>query len=610
MLIKRIYGNGIKRRAAAFVLAAVLGVTGAAPTGMLYVNATSQTSGSATGDNKSTTDSGSSMVDNKSTTDSGSSTGENKSTTDSGSSMVDNKSTTDSGSSTGDNKSTTDSQSTTGDSTAAAEQTADATDTGYKYNSQTGYIESTLSPKEAKVLVIDPGHCKKHPGARGHGLKEEVVNLDIAEAFRDYLTGYGDITIYMTRESGACCTNLELGDCLTARSRYSKKLDADFLVSVHINAGHSNGANALAAYKSDYHDEVRVATQEYGRLALLELKKLGIANRGYYLRKTGSGARYKSGKLKDYYAIVRHGVEYGIPGIIMEHGYLTSASDCKKFFKTKAQRKKVGIADAKAMITYYKLSKQTVQGEFKDEGSDTYYVSTDGRKVTGWVKDGEMWFYFDKKSAKMATGWLKQGEDTYYLSPSTGEAVVGWFEVDGKTYMSRGNGTVIKGCMHGDGIGTYLFDNNGRKLTRGFHTISNNVYYVENSKSVALGVKRIGFKYYGFDDETGIRLTGEQTIDGRHYCFDKTTGAAERNKIVEIKGKKYYFGSKAYGETGWVKKGLSKYYFYKKTGVMVTGWKKIKGKYYYFDEETGKMQKNKWIDNYYVNKKGIRTKKR
>lgn len=509
-----------------------------------------------------------------------------------------------------DNTTGTDGQTQTDNTTGTDGQTKtdDTTTSEITKPKNPDLTETGLSPKEAKVLVIDPGHCKKHPGASGNGLKEEVVVLDIAKAFRDYLESYADITIYMTRETGDCCTDLELGDCLTARSNYAKQLDADFLVSIHINAGYSSGANALAAYKSGYHDEVRKETQAYGKLALSELKKLGIKNRGYLLRKSASGNRYSNGKLADYYSIVRHGVINRIPAVIMEHGYITSASDCKKFFKTKAQRKKVGIADAKAMISYYKLSKKTIDGEFRGEDGKTYFVGTDGKKVSGWVKNGEEWFYFDDETGEMVTGFFTQGEDTFYLSPSTGEMVIGWFSVDGKDYIARGNGTIVKGCMYGNGVETYLFDNSGRKLKKGFHTINDSVYYVVSNKKVATGVTKVGSKYYGFDEETGVMLYGEQTINNKHYYFDTTTGVAAKSKIVQIGDEKYYFGKQAYGKTGWLKKGSAKYYFDTKTGAMVTGWKKISGKYYYFDENTGKMQKSKWIDKYYVNKKGERTK--
>lgn len=591
MQIRSTRNKSNNRKIIAYILIVTMLGTVFIPNGMSLVNADTQntetssdgqTVSGGTGDNQTTTDASGSESDKQNTSD-GTNTDNTTGSTESAN--------------------TNDNSADTSGTSGGEDQSADTTKV-----KNPDLVETGLSPKDAKVLVIDPGHCAKHPGASGNGLKEEVVTLDIAKAFRDYLESYGDITVYMTRETGECCTNLELGDCLTARSNYAKQLDADFLVSIHINAGRSTGANALAAYKSGYHDEIRKATQAYGKLALKELKKLGITNRGYLLRKSGAGVRYSNGKLADYYSIVRHGVINRIPGVIMEHGYITSSSDCKKFFKTKAQRKKVGIADAKAMVSYYKLSKSVVEGEFKTEDGDTYYIGTDGKKLSGWVKDGEEWFYFDEETGKMLTGFFTQGEDTFYLSPSNGEMVVGWFSADGKEYLARGNGTLVKGCMFGDGVGTYLFDSSGRKLKKGFHTIGDNVYYVKDSKKVATGLNKISSKYYGFDDETGVRLYGDQIIGGKHYYFNTETGAAVKNKIVQIDDKKYYFGKKYYRQTGWVKIGSAKYYFDTKDGTMITGWKKIGGKYYYFDEKTGKMAKNKWIGKYYVNKKGVRTK--
>ena len=170
-------------------------------------------------------------------------------------------------------------------------------------------IVSALSPITAKVIVLDPGHCSRHPGAKGNGLKEEVAVLDITKACLNHLESYGDVTVYMTREDGSCCRELELGECLIARNNYAKMLEADFLISMHLNAGWTTGANVLAAYKSGYNDNIRVETQKFGKLALKKLKALGIANRGLLLRKSGSGNRYKNGKLADYYSIVRNGVK-------------------------------------------------------------------------------------------------------------------------------------------------------------------------------------------------------------------------------------------------------------------------------------------------------------
>ena len=123
--------------------------------------------------------------------------------------------------------------------------------------SATTMTNTGLSPADAKVLVIDLGHCDSHPGAHANGLREEAVVLDISTAMYDELLDYGDITVYMTREDGGCCSNLGVGSsCLYARSNYAQKLSADFLLSVHINAGYSSGANALVSYNSGYHDNI------------------------------------------------------------------------------------------------------------------------------------------------------------------------------------------------------------------------------------------------------------------------------------------------------------------------------------------------------------------
>jgi len=471
-------------------------------------------------------------------------------------------------------------------------------------------VVSPLSPLTSKVIVLDPGHCAIHPGAQGNGLSEEVVNLDITEACRDVLLSYGDVTVYMTREDGSCCRNLELGGCLIARNNYAKILDADFLVSMHINAGRDHGANVLTAYESGYNDHIRVETQKFGRIALKELKKLGIANRGLLLRKSGAGSKYKNGKKADYYSIVRNGVVQQIPSVIIEHGYISSASDCKKFFKTASKRKKVGEADAAAIISYYGLSQKVIKGEFQIINGNTYYVTAEGKKVTGWVKDDGKWYYFDDNTGVMQTGFMDFESEQVFLAPATGEMVVGWFVVDNASYLAKGNGAIVRNQTYSDGQATYLFDPSGKQLKKGFHMIMDSRYYVDKHKTVVSGVQKINGKYYGFDPETSVQLYGYQNINGKHYYFDELTGVAITKQIYEVNGKKYYFGAKGTRTTGWVKYKNNKYYFSKKNGTMVTGWKKLSGKYYFFSKTTGKMQKSRWIGKYYVNSKGIRTKKR
>lgn len=469
---------------------------------------------------------------------------------------------------------------------------------------------TNLSPMDAKVVVLDPGHCRRHPGAAGNGLKEDTANLDISKACRTALNEYADVTVYMTREDGSCPVVLGLGDCLSARSNLAKMLDADFMLSNHLNAGWSTGANALVAYKSGYHDNIRIETQAFGKTALAELKKLGIANRGFLLRKSENGTRYKNGKLADYYSIVVNGVLDDIPGVIMENGYISSSSDCRKFFNTAAKRKKVGKANAKAVIKYFDLSKKVIKGSFKENGGKTYFIMSNNKKAGGWIKTSGKWYYFDEYDGAMQTGFLTIGEDTFYLRPSTGEMISGWFTVNKSNFLARGNGTIVKNQDYSDGRFFYLFDVMGRQLKKGFHVINGATYYVNSKKRVVSGVVKVKGKHYLFDKETHQMLYGYQKSDKKYYYLNPETGVMVKNKIVVVNGKKYYFSSSGARKTGFVTYKKSKYYFSTKTGKMLTGWRKINKNYYYFSKTTGKMQKNKWIGKWYVNKKGIRTKRK
>ena len=76
-------------------------------------------------------------------------------------------------------------------------------------------------------------------------------------------------------------------------------------------------------------------------------------------------------------------------------------------------------------------------------------------------------------------------------------------------------------------------------------------------------------------------------------------------------GSTWYYLNPGNGDMaqGWKKIG-NVWYYLDNSGAMATGWQKINGKYRYFSKKNGKMQKSKRIGKYYVNSKGIRTKKK
>ena len=328
------------------------------------------------------------------------------------------------------------------------------------------YIKSDLSPLTSKVIVLDPGHCKKHIGARGYGLKEEDIVLDISKACKNKLDNYGDITVYTTRTTNNCLSTLGLGDCLTARNRYSKRLNADFLISLHINANankNKTGALMLAAYNSGYNKRIHLQTTSFGKIALKNLHSLGLKKRGFWMRKY-KGLHYKNGSRMDYYSIVRNGVLYNIPSVIIEHGYITNKSDCKKYFNTVAKRYLLGEKDADSIISYFGLNKEIISGKFVKDGKDTYYLTDDNNIITGWVKYSGNWYYFDTVTGKMKTGFLTVDNRKFYLSPSTGEMCTGWITVKGAKYLATGNGSLVTNTYYNDGLKTYKFNASGKKM--------------------------------------------------------------------------------------------------------------------------------------------------
>lgn len=342
------------------------------------------------------------------------------------------------------------------------------------------YVISKLSPTKSKVILLDPGHCKKHMGAHENGLKEEKVVLDITKACKNILDEYGGITVYLTRNNMSCLSSLHLGDCLSSRNNLAKRLSVDFLVSMHINADDrsgKSGALILPAYQSGYRDKIRKKTQALGSYFLEHLHSLGLKNRGFWLRKLSNG-RYRNGARADYYSIVRNGVLNNIPSLIVEHGYVSNLSDCELYFKTKDRRRFLGEADANAIVSYYGLKRKVITGTFVKKGKSTYYVTDNNQKVKGWVKKQGKWYYFDKTNGKMKTGFVKIGKHKFYLKPSTGEMAVGWFKVKGASYLAQGNGALVRKKAYSDGIHTYLFSSSGKKYTRGKHKINGKTYYV------------------------------------------------------------------------------------------------------------------------------------
>jgi N-acetylmuramoyl-L-alanine amidase len=96
------------------------------------------------------------------------------------------------------------------------------------------YIFIPFKRKFAKfVVVIDPGHGGKDPGAIYGGYREKWINLAIAKKLYRYLKADGRFKVYMTRYGDRFVS-------LAGRQKFAAKVKADLFISIHANADPKN----------------------------------------------------------------------------------------------------------------------------------------------------------------------------------------------------------------------------------------------------------------------------------------------------------------------------------------------------------------------------------
>ena len=92
------------------------------------------------------------------------------------------------------------------------------------------------------LVVIDPGHGGKDPGASGFGFQEKDVVLGLAKSLRDKLVEQGGVRVALTREDDRF---LVLGE----RPEIARRMGADLFISIHADsAGEVEGVRGASIY--------------------------------------------------------------------------------------------------------------------------------------------------------------------------------------------------------------------------------------------------------------------------------------------------------------------------------------------------------------------------
>ena len=508
------------------------------------------------------------------------------------------------------------------------------------------------------VVALDPGHDSTHAGASANGVREEVLTLKIAQYCKAELEEYAGVSVYMTRTTADCPhPGGSSAYDIDQRVADAAAAGASVYVSFHLNSSLSSAAKGaeIIIPNTNWKPQVGNDGKKLATLIESELVGLGLEERKIYSKDTTVNERYEDGSLSDYFTVQISAKEHGIPGIIVEHAFVTNTSDVNNFLNNEAGLKKLGVADATGIAKYFGLSKgqwykdytgwwyasgtSYLKNQWAQISGSWYYFDFNGYMETGWQKisgkwsylggtdDGIMrigwqkigtnWYYFNS-SGYMLTGWQKIGTKWYYFGESDDGAMrIGWQKIGGDRYYfgEANDGAMKTGWQKIGESWYYLGSSNGGYLQTGWQKIGGAWYYFSDKENGAMktGWQKVGSTWYylGSADD-GYMQTGWRKLGTNWYYFGGTDDGAMKNGWQKVGSTWYYLGSAddGYMQTGWKKLGTNWYYFGESNdGAMRTGFAKVGGNWYYFGGTDDGAMKTGWqkIDGtwYFFNDDGM-----
>ena len=353
-------------------------------------------------------------------------------------------------------------------------------------------------PSKTYVVVLDPGHGGYDSGAEssygGMSFQESELTLLIAKYCYQMLKKEPNLKVYMTRKAD---TYVGVGE----RVVMAAEKRADLLVSFHLNSvGETNytarGCMVLVS-AGTYRPYLAKKEDYFTGLVLKNLNAVGIptslsSDNGRYYRMSGNGSTYPNGKERDYYGIVANSVEQDFPGVIIEHCFLSNPTECANFLSSKAKLKKIGQADAKAIISY-----------FNSEAAGVDYGKEEKRDPE-WVRVGGKYYYRLSDGTYYNKGWLILNKKRYYLKED-GSRAERFCRIKGNYYFFRPEGYAATGRYRVNNS-YYLFTGTGKMIAKGWYVSSKGRhYYTYPIKHAKKG---------------RLLVNGEYIINGKVYRFN------------------------------------------------------------------------------------------
>lgn len=222
------------------------------------------------------------------------------------------------------------------------------------------------------VIVLDPGHGGIDGGTAIGTHVEKEINLKLAKYLRAVLEGDDRFEVYLTREDDVYLNFYE-------RTSVARDHNADLFLSLHCNSSpeaDANGCLAIVSVVEKFRADTLAGKILDNISASVPIRRgrvdweedtgdeLGI----YYWseeRQWDMPGAYELGQKSDYYSVNTWSCRFGIPSVILEHGYLSNAND-DAVLADDASLWAIAAAEGRAIVDWY-TGHEHVFGEVKTD---------------------------------------------------------------------------------------------------------------------------------------------------------------------------------------------------------------------------------------------------
>lgn len=248
----------------------------------------------------------------------------------------------------------------------------DLSTSGTAVSSKTPVIKTQAKPqpvKRKKIVVLDPGHGGKDPGAIGRSFKtyEKNITLAMGQEVKRQLEAKG-FKVYMTRST-------DIFIPLRKRVAIARSYHADLFISLHADSTLNRKAQGLSIYtlsENASDKEAEALAERENKADIIdgmdfsdnspEINDVLISlSQNDSRNKSSKFAGYVVNEMQRQVKLVSNAHKFAgfavlkapdIPSVLVELGYLSNYSE-EKFLRQPAYRKKLGEAITKAVMRYF-----------------------------------------------------------------------------------------------------------------------------------------------------------------------------------------------------------------------------------------------------------------